>query len=358
METERNRSRSILEWNLRRVQIVTDICKYDVHRVKAPNKGSRKDYKGKTLNSIYGFEYGIMPGTGKKGYYREKEDFSYKTLCRDVDSLVKDGYLIMDENKELSLNLQLILNFNKQDKAYQEKIKRMLLENGDRKSYEALRNNDCGDYYNDIELNRYEKCVKLYHMDLAKDKNNIIKIINSAILRQKKIDILQLTKRNPQHMTILPVCYAIDRRGIKCYLWFIRKNKPYSLDIDHISILTNTDESEEDKEPEKLEINYEEMLEKIRKSWDANDGEEADVKVLILKNQGDNAREELLNRGWEEVQTDDYYILKDHIYGLNGFKTWLRSHSDCCFLLEPKSVRDSIMKSLDLKLKAYEEISE
>ena len=241
-------------------------------------------------------------------------------------------------------------------------IRSVLLECEDFKSYCLLREMDepskYKDYYEDEELDLLKRTVKNRSMRFMNEKDSIAKI-NAAIAKHEEITIYYKPDENKEgkKMSIFPLCYVINRRGTKCYLFnYVKKRMGTPLDMEYISVPKITKNNKRPPMDEKL---FEERIEFVKKLWDAGGNESSEEVTIYLKNnpEGNEIRKELLESKWTEEKTDEKgYVLSGEVYGLSDFSVFVRSHMNSCFVLKPEKFRNEIIDALKSKIEQYEEM--
>ena len=359
-------SRDVLKRNLFKAEIVMKIAE-GVNRFRGSNRKKGDEHWNNTLLKSYGYRYRYN-GITKRGDYYPIEHLhdtgidnnypnSAKTIERAYKELVKDKIVIENERdgeKYCQLNLNKIVKFDILNETEQERIKTLLLENNDFESYRELRSRDAGGYYSDKELETYQKSVRMHHTRFKTDEGNIERI-NAAMLEHKKINI----KVKNKIKSIIPLCYVINRDETECYLYYCKKGKVCKdpIDVKSIELPISSRDLYAKIEKSEKEIDYNGQIDIIKDLWDAHFGGNAEV-VLYVKNvkETDEIRAELKENNWQEEDKEDHYILKGYVYGLDGFKRWLRSRSEYCFILEPQELRDYTIEALEMAIKNYEDL--
>jgi|GEM_PF-7060005 len=64
-----------------------------------------------------------------------------------------------------------------------------------------------------------------------------------------------------------------------------------------------------------------------------------------------------VHKSAEIIETEDSYILKDKVRGVLEIKRWIRGFGKSAYIIEPRRLREDIIKDLDLMIKRYGDIN-
>ena len=345
----------LIEADLSKAEILVKIAKG-----KKQLRGKRGENRFESDKTLY--------DTFKIKWVKEKSDYDdtesvikRRTLDRRYKNLIDEGYIV-EKDHFCYLNLEKILDFGKLGISQQETIRSVLLECEDFESYCLLREKDEANkyklYYSDEELKQLNRSVKNRSMRFINDEDSIKKI-NTAIANHEEITIHYKPDKNKEGeiKSIFPLCYVINRRGTKCYLFnYVKKRMGPPLDMEYISVPKT--KNKKNRPPMNTEL-FEEKIEIVKKLWDVGGNESSEEVTIYLKNnsEGKEIRKDLLESGWTEKETElDGYILCGEVYGLSDFSVFVRSHMSSCYVLKPEKFRNDIMDALKTKIDQYEEM--
>lgn len=298
-----------------------------------------------SMSEIYS-NFNFIPD-GNGGYINKGIwPFDSRSLLRYVTELKENNIIKESEDKLFYINNEIFINSIEDDKSSLNKLLELLIENRELDLFEKINSISKNNKYEKEDyLNKLLNAIDIPCENINIDRD-IEKSIKYAIANEKKVRVEY--KKNKYRIT--PIAIVKNMNKNKKYLFFISKRKlahPFELsNIKNVEIITNK------------ELDRDKYIDIIKKRWDIDGGNPQNVEV-IFKDSYDvinRVKEYLYSREVELIKTEDGYLYKDYIDGLNDFKKWIKSFGEDCIVLKPESLREELIKDYSLKLERYKKV--
>lgn len=135
----------------------------------------------------------------------------------------------------------------------------------------------------------------------------------------------------------------------KKYLFYLERRKlAHPFDLSNIRSV---------KISNKKDFQKEKYIEEIERRWDIDGGNPQEVEVLFFYKAISRLNEELSEERKKKLQkTEEGYIFKDTIDGINDFKKWIKTFENECIILKPEKLREEIINDYNLKEERYKKV--
>lgn len=294
---------------------------------------------------IYSY-FNIKPD-GKGGYENKgKWPFEQRSLSRYIDELEKLEIIKKGKENFYSINDEKFINSSNKENKSLEKLLNILLQSRELELFNQI-GTIANKKINEEYVNKIINAIDIPFEEIKIDKN-IEEKIKSAICNSEKI---RIEYKNNKKYNISPIAIVKNMNKNKKYLFYLEKEKFIHLfdlsNIKSVEILNKKD------------FNKEKYIEEIERRWDIDGGSLQEVEVLFFDKYEviSRVKEELSNRkGHELIKTEEGYIFKDTIDGINDFKKWIKTFGKECIVLKPEKLREDILKNYKIKEERYKKV--
>ena len=299
--------------------------------------------KNVSRGEIYSY-FDIIPD-GKGGYKNNgKWPFEQRSLSRYIDELESLEIIKKNESNSYSINDEKFIdnNNNKENKLL-EQLLYVLLQSRELELFNQI-GNIANKKINEEYVNKIINAIDIPFEEVKIDET-IEEKIKLAICNSEKIEIQYKNKK----YNIIPVAIVKNMNKNKKYLFYLERRKlahPFELsNIRSVKILNKKD------------FQKEKYIEEIERRWDIDGGNPQEVEVLFFDKAISRLNEELSEERKKKLQkTEEGYMFKDTIDGINDFKKWIKTFGDECIILKPEKLRDEIINDYNLKEERYKKV--
>lgn len=270
-----------------------------------------------------------------------------RTLRRMVEDFYKEGIFVKDAEGFYSLNKDYFMFPDMLDRVEWKQVLRNLLDSGELEAYRLVQKHIRSDnpvtVINDFEMKQYAERVRDTNFSLSENQD-VVRKINDALNGKRSMRV----KYKNKIYEILPVCYVVSDDGMRKYLYALRRGKLLPpMELKHLSIMEVLNKKETD---------VSEHINIIRKAWNVEVQPPCYVKLAVRSGYDEEVEKVLIKYFGKAISNvEDYHIYEGEIIGINDFKTWIRSHIETCFVLEPEYLRLELVNSISEKIRRYEE---
>ena len=298
--------------------------------------------KNVSRGEIYSY-FDIIPD-GKGGYKNNgKWPFEQRSLSRYIDELENLEIVKKNEGNFYSINNEKFIDNNNKENKLLEQLLYVLLQSRELELFNQI-GNIANKKINEEYVNKIINAIDIPFEEVKID-DTIEEKIKLAICNSEKIEIQYKNKK----YNIIPVAIVKNMNKNKKYLFYLERRKlahPFELsNIRSVKILNKKD------------FQKEKYIEEIERRWDIDGGNPQEVEVLFFDKAISRLNEELSEERKKKLQkTEEGYMFKDTIDGINDFKKWIKTFGDECIILKPEKLREEIINDYILKEERYKKV--